>query len=155
MLLKGMKRSIVGGRLRKVLYVLLLSMSIIGVLPNQGAAAVIPADEADEASALKQENIATIQAMLERKEVEAMLEDYGLTSEEVGARLDELSDEQVAEIAAEIDKVNAGGDALSLLVTILILVLLVLLVLYLLGYWKPADVKMKNTGADTEEAPAI
>jgi len=133
MLMRDILKSIKGGELRKILYTLILAMGIIGVLPNTGGAAMIPADEASSA-ALRAENVAKIQALLERKEVATRLADYGLTPQEVSSRLDRLSDQQVTEIAAQIDKINAGGDAVGLLISLALLVLLVLLILHLLGY---------------------
>ena len=134
MLMRTIMRSAERGELRKVLYMLVLAMGIIGVLPNTGSAGVIPADQADQAQALRTENIAKIKATLERKEIAARLADYGLTPEEVSSRLDRLTDEQAAEIAADIDRINAGGDTLGVLLSIALLVLLVLLILHLLGY---------------------
>lgn len=133
MLMRNIIRSIRGGGLRKVIYVLVLAMGIIGVLPDTGGAVVIPADEAGS-SALRAQNVEKIRATLERKEIAARLMDYGLTPEEVSSRLDSLTDGQVAEIATRIDKINAGGDIFGSLITIALLVLLVLVILHLLGY---------------------
>jgi hypothetical protein len=126
-------KSIKSGELRKVLFTLIAAMFVIGLIPNTGTAAVIPAGEADQGAARAQ-NEAKIQAMLERKEIAARLSDYGLTSQEVSGRLNELSDQQVAEIAGQVDKINAGGDAVGLLISLALLILLVLLILHLLGY---------------------
>ena len=134
MLMRRIQKSARAGELKKVLYVLIMAMGIIGILPNLGEAAVIPAGEADQKTAVRADNEAKIKATLERKEIAARLGDYGLTPEEVAGRLDRLSDEQVAEIAGRIDQINAGGDALGTLLTIALLVLLVLVILHLLGY---------------------
>lgn len=133
MLMRTIVKSVKVGELRKVLYLLILAMGIIGVIPNTGGAAIIPADEAG-AMDLRAQNVDKIKAMLERKEIAVRLGDYGLTPDEVSSRLDRLSDDQVAEIAGQIDKINAGGDAVGLLIGIALLVLLVLIILHLLGY---------------------
>ncbi|HUT55565.1 MAG TPA: PA2779 family protein [bacterium] len=133
MLMRAMLKSIRNGGLRRVVFTLIGALMIIGLLPNTGGAAVIPAGEADMHAARAQ-NVAKIQATLERKEIAARLADYGLTPEEVGSRLDRLSDQQAAEISAQIDKINAGGDAVGLLISLALLALLVLLILHLLGY---------------------
>ncbi len=133
MLMRTMLKSIRGGALSKVAFTLIGAMVIIGLIPNTGGAAVIPAGEADMHAARAQ-NLAKIQTTLERKEIAARLADYGLTPQEVGSRLDRLTDQQAAEIAGQIDKINAGGDALGLLIGLALLALLVLLILYLLGY---------------------
>jgi hypothetical protein len=129
-----MVRSTQRGELRKVLYVLILAMGILGVVPNLGNAAVIPADETQNAASLRQANLASVRLALEKKEVAAKLADYGLNSKEVSSRLDRLSDQQINELAVQTDKINQGGDGVGLLISLVVLILVILLVLYLLGY---------------------
>ena len=134
MLLRKMVRSTQRGELRKVLYVLILAMGILGVMPNLGNAAVIPADETQNAASLRQANLASVRLALEKKEVAAKLADYGLNSKEVSSRLNRLSDQQINELAVQADKINQGGDGVGLLISLVVLILVILLVLYLLGY---------------------
>ena len=77
-------------------------------------------------------DIAKIQKTLETKELQQRLLDYGLTPEETAARMDKLSDEQLHQLASNLDSVQAGGDALSFLLGIVIIALLVVLIIYLL-----------------------
>jgi cytochrome c553 len=77
-------------------------------------------------------DLARIQKTLEAKELQQRLQDYGLTPEEATARIDRLSDEQVHELAANLDSVQAGGDALGFLLGVVIIALLVVLIIYLL-----------------------
>jgi len=120
------------GGLRNVSFALIIALGLIGVMPRIGVAGLIPTNEAAAASSLRIENIAKIQTALERKEIAARLSDYGLTPDEVSARLDKLSDQQVTELASQVDKINAGGDAGGLLITILVVILIVALILWLL-----------------------
>ncbi len=53
---------------------------------------------------------ARLRALLLRDEARAQLETYGITREEAVARLDALSDEEVAEIAGKLDALPAGGS---------------------------------------------
>lgn len=134
MFMRKILKSVRIGRMKKVAYLLVVTMAIIGVLPDTGNAAIIPADEAGRATSLRDVNVEKIRVLLERKEIANRLSDYGLTPEEVNSRLDRLSDRQVAEIAAQIDKVNSGGDAAGALIGLAVLVLLILLILHFLGY---------------------
>jgi len=134
MLMRTLVDSAKRGELRKVLFVLVAAVAILGMIPDTGDAAVIPADETSRSADLRAENLAKVQAFLERKEVAARLSDYGLTSEEVSARLSGLSDQQVAEVASQVDRINAGGDALGIILTVLLIGLVVLVILHLLGY---------------------
>jgi hypothetical protein len=81
-------------------------------------------------SLLERERIA---AVLERAEVQAQLQAYGVSPGEVKARVAALTDAEAAELAARIDELPAGG--VSILGAVL-LVFLVLLLTDILGYTK-------------------
>jgi len=83
-------------------------------------------------SAGRAADLARIQVTLESKVVQQKLMDYGLTSEETMARINKLSDEQIHQLASNTDAVQAGGDAVSTLVGLIILAILVVVLIYLL-----------------------
>jgi hypothetical protein len=70
---------------------------------------------------------------LDRAEVQAQLQVYGVSAAEVKARVGALTDEEAAELAARIDTLPAGG--VNILSAILI-VFLVLLLTDILGFTK-------------------
>src|SRR5512147_635842 len=76
-------------------------------------------------------DLAKIQAALESKVLRQKLLDYGLSPEEAMSRMDKLSDEQVHQLAAHTDSLQAGGDALGFFVGLMILGLLVILLIFL------------------------
>ena len=71
--------------------------------------------------------------LLDRSEVRAQLEAWGVNSEEAKARVDNLTDQEIAEIAAQLDQIPAGG-VFGTLVGAALIVFLVLLVTDILGY---------------------
>jgi hypothetical protein len=150
MLMRQMVRSAKHGSLRKLVFVLAAAITILGVLPRVSTAGMIPADEAVKNSSLRGQNIAKIQSFLEKKEIAARLADNGLTQEEISLRVNELNDQQASEIAAQLNQMDAGGDAVGLLVSILVLILVILLILWLIGYINPDDftTKLKKLNAD-------
>jgi uncharacterized protein DUF6627 len=81
-------------------------------------------------SLLERERFATL---LERADVQAQLEAYGVSPGAVKARVAALTDAEAAELAARLDQLPAGG--VSILGAILI-VFLVLLLTDILGYTK-------------------
>ena len=99
MLMRTILGSIKKGSLRQMIYLMIVTMGIIGLAPNLGEASVIPADQTQKA-AVRADNEARIKAALEKQEVAARLADYGLTPEEVSSRLTLMSDQQIAELAA-------------------------------------------------------
>ena len=78
---------------------------------------------------------ARLRALLLRDEARAQLETYGITRDEAAARLDALSDEEVAEIAGRLDALPAGGtghygyEALAYLVILAAVAVVAVLVL--------------------------
>jgi hypothetical protein len=80
--------------------------------------------------ALGPEQLATL---LERPEVQAQLEAYGVSVAEVEARIAALTDAEAAALAARIDELPAGGVGI---VGAIVVVFLVLLLTDILGYTK-------------------
>ena len=76
---------------------------------------------------------ARLAAALERAEVQQHLRAYGVSADEVKARVAALSDSEAAELAAHIETLPAGGIGL---VSAIVLVFLVLLLTDILGYTK-------------------
>jgi len=73
-----------------------------------------------------------VRRALENKIVAGRLMSHGLSSEEVSAKLNRMSDEQVHQMASLADKIPAGGDAgLGIVIAILVIVALVLLIVFL------------------------
>ena len=79
-------------------------------------------------------DLQTVQKILENKIVRQRLEDFGLTSEEINARLTRLSDDQLHQLATQIDAITPGGDGLGIIVALLVIAILVVLLIYLLGH---------------------
>jgi uncharacterized protein DUF6627 len=74
-----------------------------------------------------------IRRALENKIVVEKLKSYGLSKEEVMAKIGKMSDGQVHQLAALSNRIPAGGDAaLAVLITVLVVIVLVLLILFLL-----------------------
>lgn len=73
-----------------------------------------------------------VRRTLENKIVAERLKSYGLSKEEVIAKMDKMNDEQIHQLASISDRIPAGGNgAVGLVVGILVVVVLVLLILYL------------------------
>jgi hypothetical protein len=112
-----------------VLYLLCLSStpSLAGMI---GSVTSRPSTDQET----RQQELSTIQRALENELIKAKLEAYGLTPDEIQARLQGLSDEQVHLLAQASDNVLAGGDGGEVLLAVLLIILIVLLILYLTGH---------------------
>ena len=75
-----------------------------------------------------------LRMLLDRSEVRAQLEAWGVNSEQAKARVDTLTDQEVAEISAQLDQMPAGGSAFGTLVGAALIVFIVLLITDIAGY---------------------
>jgi len=75
-----------------------------------------------------------IQSALESRLIVQRLADFGLTPAEITSRLNQLSDQQVHEIATQLDALQPGGDALGTIVVLLVIAILVVVLLQLTGH---------------------
>jgi len=85
-----------------------------------------------EQAAAAQPGRALLEQTLARADVVAGLQARGVSVDEARARVAALTDAEAAQVAAQIDKAPAGGDALGVILTIFI----VLLVTDILGFTK-------------------
>jgi hypothetical protein len=107
---------------------------VIGWCPPQGWAMLAPAvAEEMAADPARLADLQIIQRTLESKIVQQRLEDWGLTAEEVQARLGTMSDQDVHQVAMHIDSVMPGGE-LELIIVLLVVAIIILLVIYLTGH---------------------
>ncbi len=114
----------------KILSLYLIIAVLALTLPAQGWAMLVPADQ----SGVRSTDLAKVQASIESSVIKQRLLDFGLTPEETTARLNKLSDEQIHQLAANMDAVQAGGDVLGDVVVILLIVIIVIAVLELTGH---------------------
>ena len=128
---------------RPLICYLVLFFSLVPGWPAPSDASFIPSQGSLDSldPSIRQQDLQKIQALLERKVVIYKLKEFGLTPDEVSSRLSQLSDEEIHQIAFRIDEVQAGGDAVGLLIGLLVIVLLVILILYLL---KEVDIEVKK-----------
>ena len=77
-------------------------------------------------------NRAQVYSVLQRDDVRAQLQALGVTADDVKARVAAMSDEEVAQLAGQIESLPAGGDVLGVLLTVFI----VLLITDILGFTK-------------------
>lgn len=103
----------------------LLVVCIAVPLPSQAAMVATQ-------SALAGAQHAQVQRLLERADVQARLEAYGVNAADVKARVAAMNDDEAAALAARIDSLPAGGD----LIGAVVLVFLVLLLTDILGFTK-------------------
>lgn len=77
----------------------------------------------------------TIDSFLAKQEVQSKLLEFGVSAENVQARIATLTDEEISQINEQINTMPAGGDAGTIL-GVLVFIFIVLLVTDILGFTK-------------------
>jgi len=120
-------------KLRRFLAVSLI-ISIAGAgLPVPAQAGMLATENALAGQGGARERINTV---LERGDLRARLEAYGVNPADVKARVAALTDEEAAQLAAKIDQLPAGADAAGALISALLIIFIVLLITDILGVTK-------------------
>lgn len=111
---------------RFIASLLILSLASLGVAAPAQAAMV--ATDAAVAGAER----GRISSLLDRADVRAQLQAYGVDAADVKTRVAAMTDEEAAHLAAQLDSLPTGGS----IVGAIVLVFLVLLITDILGFTK-------------------
>lgn len=121
-----------------LVWILVVTTLVTVVFPPEGRAMLAPptVTAAESGTDLNRDaDLRKIQTVLETKVVRQRLEDYGLAVEEIKARLGQLSDAQLHQMASQIDALIPPGDAdLGIVVALLVIAILAVIPVYLLGH---------------------
>lgn len=100
-------------------------------LPVQGWAMFIPSGQP---ASVRQADMNGIQKTLETAMIKQRLADFGLSPEDAMTRLNSLSDDQIHQLAANINSVQAGADGAGALIFLLLVAILVVVFLQASGH---------------------
>ena len=116
--------------LRRIAIILVVPMALISIMP-QVEAAFISSDESFSYN-MRQQDTATIKKALEQKLVKQRLKTLGYSEDEVKARLDKLSDNELHRFATQLNSLTAGGGGLG---GIIVLSVVIVGIFYLFFYF--------------------
>lgn len=120
--------------MKYISWYLVIAMSVIAIVPRVDAG-LAPSEMIQLAQVERTADLQKIRQALEMKAVSERLTQLGLTSEEVQQRLGSLSDQQIHQIALQIDDLKIGqSDALGVIIALLVIVILVIVILKLTGH---------------------
>jgi len=115
---------------RLIASLLIVSLTGLG-LPLPAHAGMIGTDSL--AASGERDRIA---GLLDRAEVRAGLEAYGVSPADVKARVAAMTDQEVAQLAGQIDRLPSGGSTGADILFVALLVFVILLVTDILGFTK-------------------
>jgi hypothetical protein len=117
----------------RICWIVLIAFSSLSLIPVNGNAALVPSLLADGSRMTERASqIETIRQVLEKEVVAQRLADYGLTVDEVAAKLPTLSDEQLHQLNSLSEDIVAG-DGVGLIIGILVIIILVIVIVKLMG----------------------
>jgi hypothetical protein len=100
---------------------------------SSAPAMFIPSSHEGNGTSHREADLQKIQNLLESKLIQHKLSQFGLTSEEIEARLFQLDDEQIHQIASQIHALEPGGNGAEVLLVLLLLGIIVFLILEVTG----------------------
>jgi len=120
--------------MKHVTWYLVVAMFVIGITPRVYAefspSEVVGVPQIDRGS-----DLGKIQNSIETKMIGERLKQIGLTSDEVLKKLSQLSDEQIHQLALQLDELKVGGDGgWAVFGIIIVLAAIAVLVIYLTGH---------------------
>lgn len=115
----------------RICWIVLLAFGVLSLMPANSRASLVQS-RLSNGEILSQRNIEMnkIRQALETEVVAQRLADFGLSQEEVAAKLPTLSDEQLHQLAGLSDSLAEGG-VLGAVIAVLLIVLLVVVILKL------------------------
>ncbi len=110
---------------------LVVALIAISFIAGTAEAMFVPAAPQTQSTPLfdRAADMVKIQKALESKALQQRLRDYGLSPENALAKINGLSDEQIHQLAAKIDALQAGGMSDSNFIIILLLIILIVILI--------------------------
>jgi hypothetical protein len=112
---------------------LVAAMFVIGIVPRVYAG-FSPSEVMDFSPIDRTSDLQRIQKVLEMKMISERLGQLGFTADEIQARLNQLSDDQVHQFARQLDQLKVGGDGVGIVIGLLVIAILIVILIYLLGH---------------------
>jgi Family of unknown function (DUF6627) len=120
-----------------IIWTLVVTTLGLAFIPPDARAAFLSSEAMGDIERLgpdRETSLKKIQTVLESKLVVQRLADFGLTEAEIRSRLSQLSDQQLHQVATRLDALQPGGDALGVIVVLLVIAILVVILLQLSGH---------------------
>ena len=122
-----------GSWMKYIACYLVVAMFIIGITPRVYAG-FSPSEAISLLSLDRSSDIDKIRNVLELKMVRERLKEFGFTPDEIEKRLTQLNDEQLHQLALQLDEVKVGGDGWVVLGILIVLAAIAVIVIYLTGH---------------------
>jgi hypothetical protein len=114
-------------------WIVVMAFGVLALFPVEVRAALVESRlSSGETISQRSAEIESIRQVLEMEVVSQRLADYGLSQEEIMAKLPTMSDSQIHQLAS-LSADIAAGDGLGFVIAVLVIIFLVLLILQVTG----------------------
>jgi Family of unknown function (DUF6627) len=108
-------------------------MFLLGITPRVEAA-FSPSEVMGQQAVNRIADLEKIQKVIQVKMIRERLNALGLSQEEIQARLNQMSNDQVHQLAVNLDEMKVAGDDAVTVLIVLVIVAIAILLVYLMGY---------------------
>lgn len=119
--------------IKNIAKVLVVVMFLFGIAPRVEAG-FSPSEFIAMQQTDRDSDITKIQKLIEAKVIKERLEKLGFTETEIQSRLDRLSDQELHQLALQVDQLKTGGDGLGVIIALLVIAILVVVLLKITGH---------------------
>jgi len=119
--------------MKHITWYLIMAMFIIGIAPKVDAG-FAPSEIIALSQVERTADLQKIQNILEMKAVKERLSQLGFTNDEIQSKLSQFSDQQIHQIALQLDDLKVGQDALGVIIALLVIAILIVVLLKLTGH---------------------
>jgi hypothetical protein len=109
----------------------LFSAATLVLVMGSGALAG-PAPSREHVETAREESLRRIHSLLDNQAAREQLAKMGVERQELESKLDRLDDSELQRLADQLESLNVGGDALGVVIALLVIAGLVLLILFLM-----------------------
>lgn len=119
--------------MKQISWYLVMAMFIIGIAPKVDAG-FAPSEIIALSQMERTADLQKIQNIIEAKAVKERLSQLGFTRDEIQQRFSQLSDQQIHQIALQLDDLKVGQDGLGVVIALLVIAILIVVLLKLTGH---------------------
>ncbi len=116
-----------------VLWYMVTVMFLFGITPKVEAG-FSPSEVIGQSQMDRSMDVEKVRKFLETKMIRERLHAFGFSQEEIQTRLNQLTDDQIHQVALKLDELKVAGNGAEAVIIVLLIAAIVLLIIYLLGY---------------------
>ena len=103
---------------RPLIYFLVVAVFSLSLPRRPSAATLVATESAVTPPTDAETDRVRVHAILDREDVQAHLQAYGISADEARARVESLTDDEVALIVGQLDQLPAGADGVALVIAL-------------------------------------